>query len=41
MVSHQTGVIVDRRFEGNTVILWRVSEKSRFKSDGQEDVINS
>ena len=34
MVSHWTGVMVDRRCEGNTVILWHVSEKSRFKSDG-------
>jgi len=33
--------MVDRRCEGNTVILWHVSEKSRFKSDGQEDAINS
>jgi hypothetical protein len=41
MVSHWTGVMIDRRCEGITVILWRVSEKSRFKSVGQEDVINS
>ena len=32
--------MVDRRCEGNTVILWHDSQKSRFKSDGQEDAIN-
>jgi hypothetical protein len=41
MVSHWTGVMIDRRCEGSTVILWRVFEKSRFKSVGQEDVINN
>jgi len=41
MVLHQTRVIVDRRLEGNTVILWHVSEKPRFKRDGQEDVTNN
>ena len=41
MLSHLTRVIVDRRCEGNIVILWHISEKSHFKSDGQEDAINS
>jgi len=41
MVWHWTGVTVDRRCEGNTVILRHDSEKFRFKSNGQNDAINS
>jgi len=40
MVSYEIRLIVDRHCEGNTVILWHVSQKSLFKSDGQEDAIN-
>jgi len=29
------------RCEGSNAILWRNYEKPRFKSDGQEDVINN
>ena len=40
-LAHWTGGTVDRRCEGNTVILRHVSEKYRFKSDGQEDASNN